>query len=66
MVPILEEFEKENPEVEVVKIDSDKDKKAVEKYGIMSIPTYVVEVDGKEKTRGVGQISGKKLVEMIS
>ena len=41
MAPILEEIEKEHPEVEFVKINIDDQQEMAEKYEVMSIPTLV-------------------------
>jgi thioredoxin 1 len=67
MDPILEEVEKEQKEkLEVVKINVDEDPSTASKYGVMSIPTYVVEKDGKEVGRRVGSMPKTELVKLIS
>lgn len=55
MDPIVGEIEKEfKGKVEVVKIDVDKEQKKSEKYEIFSIPTYILEKNGKEIDRITG------------
>lgn len=54
--PIIEELkEKFGDKIEFKKIDVDKDSKFVDKYNIRSIPTLIIEKDGKifEKYIGV-------------
>ena len=48
MAPILEEIEKEHPEVEFVKINIDDQQEMAEKYEVMSIPTLVFLDDNEE------------------
>lgn len=67
MDPVLEEIEKElKDKIEVVKINVDEDVATASKYGVMSIPTYVIEKDGKEISRRVGVTPKAELVKMLS
>ncbi len=55
MNPIIEELEEElKGKVEFVKYNVDEEQEAAQKYGVMSIPTYVIEKDGKEVARTTG------------
>jgi thioredoxin 1 len=54
MNPILDEVEKENPDLTITKIDIDSDKDMVKKYNIQSVPTYIILKDGKEVDRIIG------------
>lgn len=55
MAPIVEELEKElSGKVEFVKINVDEDIAIAQKYGVLSIPTYLVLKDDKEVGRTVG------------
>jgi len=47
MNPIIDKIEKEYPNIEVVRINVDEDSAAVDKYGIQTIPTYILEKDGE-------------------
>ena len=55
MNPIIEELEKElKGKVEFVKYNVDEEQEMSQKYGVMSIPTYVIEKDGNEVARTTG------------
>ena len=54
MNPILDEVEKENPDLTITRIDIDSDKDMVEQYKIQSVPTYIILKDGKEVDRIIG------------
>ena len=54
MNPILDEVEKEYPDLTITRIDIDSDNDMVEKYNIQSVPTYIILKDGKEIDRIVG------------
>lgn len=67
MEPIFEELEKEyKDKIEFVKINVDENPAEASKYGVMSIPTYVVEKDGKEIARKVGYTSKAEMVKLLS
>ncbi len=68
MEPIFEEVEKEfEGKVEVEKINVDEDKEGIsQKYGVMSIPTYILLKDGKEVGRKVGFIPKAELVKLLN
>ncbi len=65
MNPILDELEKEFKEVEFVKIDVDKESELSARYGVMSIPTFVVEKEGKEVGRKIGVVPKAELVKLL-
>lgn len=67
MEPILDEIEKEFAgKVEIIKVNVDEDPATASKYGVMSIPTYVVEKEGKEVTRRVGFTPKAEMVKLLS
>ena len=67
MKPVLEELEKElTGEVEIKKIDVDEKQDEASKYGVMSIPTYLILEDGKEVDRFVGVTSKEAIKNKIS
>lgn len=67
MEPIVEELEKElTGKVEVEKINVDENPDMAAKYGVMSIPTYVVLKDDKEVERIIGATSKDNLAKAIS
>lgn len=66
MNPIIEELEKElSGKVEIVKINVDENQAEAAKYGVMSIPTYVVMKDGKEVGRKIGVTSKADLIKLL-
>lgn len=55
MDPTVQELGKELAgKVEFVKINVDEQGELTQKYGVMSIPAYVIEKDGKEVARTTG------------
>jgi thioredoxin 1 len=66
MEPIIEDLEKELAgKVEIEKIDVDKNQEMASKYGVMSIPTYVVIKDDKEVERIIGATSKDNLKKAL-
>jgi len=67
MKPVLEELEKELAgKIEVKKINVDEKEEETEKYGVMSIPTYIILKDGKEADRFIGATSKEVLKNKIA
>lgn len=55
MAPIFEEVEKTyEGKVEFKKVDVEEDTSQAEKFGVMSIPTFVILKDGTEVDRKIG------------
>lgn len=66
MAPVIEELEKELAgKVEVIKINVDEKPAEAQKYGVMSIPTYIILKDGKELGRKIGVTSKSDLVKLL-
>lgn len=66
MKSILEELEKElSGQVEFEKIDVDQNQIMASNYGVLSIPTYVIEKQGKELDRKIGAMSKETLKSWI-
>lgn len=65
MNPIVEEIEKEHQEIIFEKINVDENQEIAQKYGVMSIPTFVIEKDGKEVGRKIGVTSKQDLVALL-
>lgn len=66
MEPILEELEKElDDKVEIEKINVDENPQRAAQYGVMSIPTYVIEKEGKEVGRKIGVTAKSELVKLL-
>ena len=67
MEPILEDIEKElKGKVEIEKINVDEQQERTLNAQVMSIPTYIVEKDGKEIKRIIGATSKDNLLKAIS
>ena len=56
MSPILEELAAERPDLRVVKIDVDANQAVAARYGVLSMPTFMVFRDGAP----VGQVVGSR------
>jgi thioredoxin 1 len=65
MAPIIDQLEKEYPDVVFKKIDIDKEPEVTEKAGVMSVPTLVIEKDGEEVGRLVGNVGREKIVALL-
>lgn len=66
MEPVIEELEKEIAgKAEVVKINVDEKPEEASKYGVMSIPTYIVLKDSKEVGRKIGVTSKADLLKLL-
>ncbi len=67
MNPVIEELEKEfEGKVEFVKLNVDEKQEEATKYGVMSIPTYVIEKDGQEVGRKIGVTSKSDLLALMN
>lgn len=42
MAPMIEEFKKENEDVTIIDIDTDSKDSRVDRYGVMSVPTFII------------------------
>lgn len=66
MAPILESLsEVLGDKVKIYKVDVDESDELSRKYGIMSIPSLFVFVDGQEKEHRVGFMDKNSVVEML-
>jgi len=61
MKPVIESFEKEHPEVTLLKIDAAVEDEIVKKYDVEELPVFVLYKNGKEVWRQVGIVSKKEL-----
>ena len=66
MNPVLESVENELGGGVIYKIDVDKNRDLVEKYGIRSVPTFILFENGEEKERRTGSIPKNYLIESLS
>ena len=63
MMPVLEKYSAEDEAVEVVKISVDEDADLASKYGIRSIPTFILFEDGEVVAKQSGAMSVEQLKE---
>jgi len=54
LTPVMENVKSKFNEISFLDVDVDKDFEIAQKYSIRSVPTVVVEVDGKEVQRFAG------------
>lgn len=66
MNPILDELEKELPDVEFLKVNADEDPKQTSEHGVMGLPTFVILKDGKEVGRKVGVTKKEDLKSLLT
>ena len=63
--PILEELEKENNNLTVVKIDVDKNETLARSHGVMSIPTIEIYKKGNLTNKQIGYLSKEELQDLL-
>lgn len=67
MSPIVEELAKEmKGKAKVYKVDTDEEQNLAIKYGIMSIPTFIVFRNGKPVGKAVGMRDKEELVKLLN
>jgi len=66
MDPIIGELEKEfSGQMKIKKIDVDQNEQEAAKYGVMSIPTYILLKNGKEADRIIGAVPKQVLKNKV-
>ncbi len=67
MAPILDEFAHANiGEILVIKLDTDRNPRTAEQYGIRGIPTLIVFKHGKESARLTGAVPREELDRLLA
>jgi thioredoxin 1 len=66
MNPILESVETDLGEGKIYKVDVDKNRDLVEKFGIRSVPTFLFFESGKEVDRKTGVIPKGMIIESLN
>jgi thioredoxin 1 len=66
MTPILEELAAEREDVRFVKLDVDSNQTTVARYGVMSMPTFMVFDGGEPVLTLIGSRPKRKLAEELS
>lgn len=66
MSPVVEELAKEmEGKAKVYKVDTDEEQNLAIKYGIMSIPTFIVFKNGEPVSKAIGMRDKAELIELI-
>ncbi|WP_273585077.1 thioredoxin family protein [Columbia Basin potato purple top phytoplasma] len=65
LMPILEVFSKENPNIKLIKLDGDLYPDYMNQYNIKSFPTLILFRDGKEIKRKIGYCSKEELISFV-
>ena len=65
LAPILDELAAENPDVKVVKINTDEQMELAAQFNVMSIPALFVMKDGQVTNRTVGVQPKENLLAMM-
>ena len=65
LAPVLEEVDKELPDLTIVKVDVDEAPDLAAKFGISSIPTLIRFQDGKEGEKTLGFMPKPKLLAFL-
>ena len=66
MAPILEDVKDElSSSIEIFKVDVDDNEKLARSFGIMSIPTLILFVNGQQKEKHIGLMQQDELVDII-
>ena len=60
----MKEIEREGYSIQFIDIDHDENE-LMEKYNIQSVPTSIIEEDGKEVERFVGALSKKEVLDKL-
>ena len=66
MSPVVDEIAQSQEEtLKVGKVNIDENQELAEKYGVMSIPTFIVIKNGQETARTVGVQSKEEIMKLI-
>lgn len=66
MAPVVDAIAKEKDgEIKVCKVNIDENQALAEKYGVMSIPTFVIIKNGSETGRTIGVQSKEEIMKLI-
>ncbi len=63
--PVVDEIADERTDIKVGKVNVDEEPELASKFGVMSIPTLVVLVNGQVRNQSVGVIPKEKIIDMI-
>ena len=66
LAPIIEQVANEVSHVKIVKVDVDESEDLAHKFGIMSIPTLILFVNGKMYEKHIGLWQKEDLLELLN
>jgi thioredoxin 1 len=66
MSPILDELAEERPDVRFVKLDVDDNTETAVRYGVLSMPTFMVFRDGEPVLKLVGARSKRRFADELA
>ena len=66
MEPALKRIESEERDIAIAKLNVDENPEVAREYGVMSIPTLIVFINGREMDRIIGFLSEDVLRERLS
>ena len=64
--PVIEQVEKEKPELKIVKVDVDEAPAIAAEYGIQAIPTLFLVKDGKIIDKRMGYLNKNQLTDFVN
>jgi thioredoxin 1 len=64
--PVVDEINREYSDAKFITIDADTELELVEKFGIKSVPTFILIDDGKEVSRTTGAKTKEELLTLIT
>lgn len=64
--PVVDEISREYSDAKFITIDADTELELVEKFGIKSVPTFILIDDGKEVSRTTGAKTKEELLSLIT
>jgi len=65
LAPIMEQIAAENPDINVYKVDVDKEVDLARKFNVMSIPTVISFKDGKINKQALGYMPKDKVLGLL-
>jgi len=65
MGPVVEEISNEEPGIKVCKINIDEQIEVAQRFGVMSIPTFIAVKNGEIAGKQIGAVPKSKLQDMI-
>lgn len=66
MNPVIDEIEKEFPNLKVERINVDENSALVDKYGIKTVPTYLLEKDGEIVATVIGAMPKYRFMKELT